>query len=115
MNFLDAALLVCACASCSACSIAACPTGDIPAACPDTGAPSYVNDVARIISQECLSCHSQGGEESSLPLGSYEDVFAERQEALDQIYSCQMPQSGSLSTSQRATLLTWFACGAPQN
>ena len=85
-----------------------------PTSCP-SDPPSYVSDVAPIISQECLSCHAESGEESSIPLETYDEVFSERTVAQDQVESCAMPQSGSLSDSQRTTLLTWFACGAPNN
>jgi len=93
-----------------------CPSNAEPAptSCP-SNPPSYLNDVAPILSQACSSCHGPDGEESSVPLDTYQDVFQERTIVQVQIESCAMPQGGSLSSAQRSTLLTWLACGAPDN
>lgn len=98
-------------AACS--SGASCPT-DLPT-CPDGGAPSWTNDVQPIVQAQCASCHSPGGVEPAQPLVTYGDVYARRGPVLDQVYACLMPQTGSLSATDRNALLTWLECGAPNN
>jgi hypothetical protein len=95
--------------------VADCPN-DLPSSCV-MPAPSYQTTVSPIFNAYCLTCHSSGGQESSLPLGSYEEIYSIRSEVLDQIYSCRMPLSGqpTPTTSERQLLLQWLVCGAPQN
>ena len=45
-----------------------CPN-DTPSACPSP-APSYVSDVAPIVSSHCLQCHAPGGQAQDKPLGT---------------------------------------------
>jgi hypothetical protein len=79
--------------------------------------PSYQTAVSPIFNAYCLTCHSPGGQESSLPLQTYDEISAIRSEVLDQIYSCRMPLSGEPqpTTSERQLVLQWLVCGAPQN
>ncbi|MGZ3417961.1 MAG: hypothetical protein ACXWUG_16175 [Polyangiales bacterium] len=93
---------------------ASCPN-DLPAAC--TTAPSYASEVAPIVSAHCLKCHSKGGVEESVPLDGYSAIFARRTTVLTQVYSCKMPQEGepALSADERAKLLMWLVCKAPNN
>ena len=92
-----------------------CPN-DLPGACPSP-APSYQSDVAPVIMQKCVSCHSPGGQSSDRPLQTYAEVFALRTSVLTQVYGCLMPPVGSpqLTPSERAAILGWLVCGAPQN
>jgi hypothetical protein len=103
---------------------AACPLPPLSADCPNdlpascvTPAPSYQTAVAPIFNSYCLTCHSSGGQESSFPLETYEDIYSNRSEVLDQIYACRMPLSGQPqpTPSERVILLQWLVCGAPQN
>jgi uncharacterized membrane protein len=89
---------------------------DLPDACP-TPTPSYANEVSAIFTTHCTSCHSPGGENSSLPLDTYEQIFSNRRDVLDQVYSCLMPNTGGvpLSSDERAALLAWLVCGSPNN
>jgi len=66
---------------------------------------------------ECLPCHSPGGQEASQPFLTYNEVFARRAAILSQVYGCLMPLQGSQQPSpeQRAELLAWLVCGAPNN
>jgi uncharacterized membrane protein len=93
---------------------ASCPT-DLPA-CP-AQPPSYQHDVAPILAAKCASCHGPGGIESSRPFQTYDQVFAQRQEMLDRVYSCFMPPADGtpLTSAERTTLLEWFRCQAPNN
>lgn len=91
-----------------------CPN-DLPKECP-TPAPSYDADVAPIVAKHCFPCHAPGGEEEQRPLDTYEHVYARRSSVLTQVYSCSMPPSGQAvpSSAERAVLLAWLVCGAPE-
>src|SRR5450631_585125 len=69
-----------------------CPN-DLPASCA-TPAPSYQTTVSPIFNAYCLTCHSSGGQQSSFPLETYNDIYSNRSAVLDQIYACHMPLSG---------------------
>jgi hypothetical protein len=94
----------------------ACPA-DEPASCPSP-APSYASQVGPLIDQYCaVGCHTAGGTASDRPLDSYATVFARRSGVLDQTYQCAMPPIGSPVPSEpdRAAILGWLVCGAPNN
>jgi len=93
---------------------ATCPN-DLPVGCTDE--PSYKTDIATIVSARCLKCHSAGGVEESKPLDSYANVYSRRTTVLTQIYGCRMPPEGepALSPDERAKLLMWLVCKAPNN
>ena len=91
-----------------------CPN-DLPAACGT--APSYQATVAPIINARCLTCHSPGGQQSSLPFQTYSQVYTQRSAILNQVYSCNMPPvpNPRPTEQERQELLMWLVCGAPQN
>jgi hypothetical protein len=95
-------------------SAASCPN-DLPAAC--TTAPSYATEIAPIFASHCTKCHAKGGVEESKPLDGYAEVFSRRTTVLTQVYACKMPPEGepALSESERAKLLLWLVCKAPNN
>ena len=88
-----------------------------PASCPSTTMPSYQNDVAKILSDNCLTCHAPGREATALPLDSYAAVQKLAQQVEDQVAGCGMPPANlvQLGDGDRLTLLTWLVCGAPNN
>jgi hypothetical protein len=92
---------------------AGCPN-DLPKACPSS-APVYA-DVEPIVAARCASCHGPGGTEASIPLTSYAAISARKTTVLAQIYGCRMPPASAeaLTADERATLLAWFVCGAPE-
>jgi hypothetical protein len=92
----------------------ACPN-DLPAAC--TTAPSYAAEIAPIFESHCVKCHSKGGEEESKPLDTHANVYSRRTTVLTQVYACKMPPDGepALSAEERAKLLMWLVCKAPNN
>jgi hypothetical protein len=94
-----------------------CPN-DLPssASC-DTGLPSYGRDAAPIIERRCNACHFPGNTQSEDVFTQYADVFSKRQTVLTRIYSCVMPpaEAAPLTPEERATLLRWLVCGAPEN
>lgn len=94
-----------------------CPN-DLPSACPSEGAPSYAQTIAPIFASRCQSCHREGGEAGGeKTFDTYKTVFDDRRAILNQVYACSMPPSSdeALSDAERAALLTWFVCGAPNN
>ncbi len=97
----------------AACGGGSCPN-DLPAACP-TPSPSWSADVQPIVASRCTRCHTQGGAAGTVPLVTYDDVHVRRSAVLNQVYSCRMPQDGLLGADERAKLLGWLVCGAPDN
>lgn len=93
-----------------------CPVGDIPSACPSP-APTYSKDVEPIFEKKCNLCHGPGGEAKDLPLTTWAEIEKIRGGCLDQIYTCRMPpaKTVTLSSEERATLLAWFVCDAPND
>lgn len=91
-----------------------CPN-DLPQDCPT--APSYQSDIAPLLQQHCVVCHSPTGLESERPLNSYGAVYGQRSEVLTQVYGCQMPPPDMppLSRADRQLLLRWLVCHAPNN
>jgi hypothetical protein len=79
--------------------------------------PSYSADVAPIISAHCLKCHAPGGQEASKDFTTYQHVFDQRAAILDQFYSCRMPPEDEPrpTSPERALLLGWLVCKAPNN
>jgi cytochrome c peroxidase len=87
-----------------------------PASCPMT-VPSYASDVAPILKANCTVCHQAGGEAKELPLDDYASLQMLATQVLDQVAGCAMPPATltQLSDADRATLLAWLVCGAPNN
>ncbi len=92
-----------------------CPN-DLPAACP-AQVPSYAADIAPLLQRRCLVCHAPGGPAASRPLTSYAAVYTLRTTVLSQVYGCVMPPPGAtpLTGAERASLLAWLVCKAPDN
>jgi hypothetical protein len=97
--------------------VGSCPN-DLPssASC-DSELPSYRLDAAPIIERRCNSCHFPGNSQSEDVFADYAGVFSRRQTVLTRIYSCVMPPAAAaaLTLEERATLLQWLVCGAPDN
>lgn len=86
---------------------------NLPASCPPK-APTYA-DVEPILAHACVLCHTAGGQAPTIPLDTYDEVFARRGAALNQVYACTMPKDGvPLSDDERLMLLRWFVCEAPR-
>jgi hypothetical protein len=81
--------------------------------------PSYGSDVVPIIQQKCATpaCHSPTGVEPNRPYQTYDDVKKIQIDILLQVRDCKMPLAGAppLSDEERATLLGWLYCDAPNN
>lgn len=128
MTRLTALLLALGSAWCATTGLAAC-NGDsggagcpsLTSSCPATP-PSWQNDVEPLIDTYCLSCHSEGGvAPPQFDYTTYDGVFRSRSVMVTQIIQCQMPPSDASppaampSPDQRQTLVSWIACGAPDN
>jgi hypothetical protein len=95
--------------------------------------PSYSTDIVPILHARCSPCHFEGGIEDfggpgGLPLTSWASVDNADIAIQNQVARCLMPPidgihtkmihvdaAAPLSSAQRATLLDWLACGAPNN
>jgi hypothetical protein len=97
-------------------AVASCPN-DLPAACP-TDVPSFAGTIAPLLERRCLGCHSPGGVVATkFDFSTYQGVFSHRSAVLNQVYACHMPpaDAGALVPEERAELLTWLVCHAPEN
>ena len=95
---------------------APCPN-DLPASCP-TPTPSYSATVAAIIQDRCNGCHANGGPgQSTEDFSTYDQIHSRRGPMLTQVYSCLMPppDAGQPTPAERAALLGWLVCEAPDN
>jgi hypothetical protein len=93
-----------------------CPN-DLPDTCP-TPTPSYTGSVSAIITSKCNGCHADGGVgQSTEDFSSYDRIHSRRGPILSQVFGCLMPppDAGPLTATERAQLLGWLACEAPDN
>lgn len=94
-----------------------CPN-NLPKLCPSPS-PSFQTDVSPIIQATCVPmCHQPGGVAFDRLYGTYQNVYKQKQDMLDQVYACNMPPPDggvTISPNDRLTLLSWFVCGAPNN
>jgi uncharacterized membrane protein len=94
---------------------------ECPADLPDdsdcaSATPSYSQQVSGVMQQYCAVCHLPGNGRSSTLLSDYEQIYAERRTVFTQIYNCEMPVGHrELTPENRALLLQWLVCGAPNN
>jgi len=90
------------------------PTTDACAA----NAPSYASAIAPLVKERCLSCHFAGNPNSSVVLETQVEISQRAQLVETQVYRCSMPPPGEatpLADDERAELLQWLVCGAPNN
>ena len=89
---------------------------DVTPTCPNPK-PSYEKDVAPILDAQCNNCHV-GGATGPWPLSPYESLFHWREQLLGSLVQCTMPPvdaGETLSATERAKIIGWVACGAPNN
>ncbi len=82
--------------------------------------PSYAKDVVPVLDRTCNStCHAPGV--GPWPLNNHQDVVDWGSIIAGDIEQCSMPPpdasagNGVMTDSERALVLDWFACGAPDN
>ncbi len=93
-----------------------CPS-DLPASCP-TPTPSFNSQVNDIIQRKCGACHTGNGVEASAhEFSTYATIAPQRSAMLNQVYACRMPppDAPGLTVDERAALLGWLVCKAPDN
>jgi len=100
---------------------------DSPAPAPGTGGggdggtvtnPTYTANIKAIIDGNCVSCHGTGGEQSSHPLQTYEQVSARASDIKERIEKpagdpLKMPKGGSLSQANIDLINKWITNGMP--
>ena len=79
--------------------------------------PSYATMIHPILLSTCATCHYPASPYAESSLVTYEDVALVYGAALGQVSACLMPPPArpQLTDEQRAALLGWLACGAPEN
>jgi cytochrome c551/c552 len=68
---------------------------------------SYSNEVDPIFQQHCIGCHQN--------YASYAKIYADRSSIQTSVAEGIMPPEGSLSDTQKNTILCWIENGAPNN
>jgi hypothetical protein len=69
-----------------------------------------------VLNKDCnQTCHAPGA--GPWPLTTYQDVAAWTAPIQMDIQGCTMPppDAGTISSTDRAMVLDWLACGAPNN
>lgn len=107
-------LFIASLSACGTTPMTTCPN-DLPATCPSP-APSWATDVQPTMQRTCLQCHAAG--QNAPTLVTWDQVHAQRTTMLRQVFSCRMPQADggvTLTATERAAMLGWLVCDAPQN
>ena len=94
---------------------------------PHTTAPTYTDDVAKILYGNCVRCHQQDRSAARIPLNSYEAVKLKVREVYEKVESGAMPpwpanstQSLPMKNDPRMTpedigkILAWIEAGTPR-
>jgi hypothetical protein len=84
--------------------------------------PSYAKTIQPLVTNACVTCHYPESDLARSPLTSYADLQLVYGSALGQVSACLMPPPSGpdagqvpLTAAERTALLTWLACGAPDN
>lgn len=89
---------------------------EVPDACPSPS-PKYATDVVPILEAKCNTCHD-GRDGGPWPLTNHADVEHWITQVTSVLLDCTMPPptgTEKLTSDERATLLNWLKCGAPNN
>ncbi len=78
---------------------------------------SFSADVNPIVQGTCnaAGCHASGSFNGPGAITNYTEVFNNRGAIRTAIASGSMPKSGTLTTSQKNSILCWIDSGAPNN
>jgi hypothetical protein len=79
---------------------------------------SFTSRVTTIVQTNCAissGCHGAGSTNSGGPLTNYSQIFNRRSNIKAAVQAGTMPQGATLSASDKADLLSWIDCGAPNN
>jgi hypothetical protein len=90
-----------------------------PSSC-QTPVPSYAHDIAPVLDRTCNNtCHAPGV--GPWPLTDYANVADWGSIIAGDLEQCVMPPpdagagNGNLTAQERAAILNWLGCGAPNN
>ncbi|WP_394844448.1 cytochrome c [Pendulispora brunnea] len=92
---------------------------ELPQQCAGTP-PSYSTEIKSLVEQHCFPCHAPGGTgvgAAGRDFSKYEILQRDKAKALLRVYGCTMPpkEAPQPSADDRATLVKWLVCGAPNN
>lgn len=92
-----------------------CPN-DLPKACPSPP-PSYAGAIAPLVELRCAPCHSGASPIGTYDFTTYDGLASRRSLVLNQVYGCRMPPADAAAPTadERAALLAWLVCRAPNN
>ncbi|MEN9549150.1 MAG: hypothetical protein RIR12_1741 [Bacteroidota bacterium] len=106
----------------TACYVTACSKnndggGTITVDCSTVTNKAFAADVSPIIQSSCatVGCHASGSANGVGALTNYTEIFTHRSRIRTAIANGSMPQGGSLSTTQKNTIICWIDNGAPNN
>lgn len=81
-------------------------------------AKSFTTDVNPIIQNSCATnsgCHGSGSHNGPGELLTYTEVFNSRSDIRTAVFTGAMPQTGSLTTAQKTSIICWIDNGALNN
>ena len=79
---------------------------------------SFASRVSAIVQTNCAissGCHGAGSTNSGGPLTNYSQIFNRRSNIKAAVQAGTMPQGSTLSAADKADLISWIDCGAPNN
>jgi hypothetical protein len=79
---------------------------------------SFSSDVSPIIQSSCATnagCHASGSVNRPGALTTYSQIFNARSDIRSAVSSGAMPQNGSLTTTQKNSIICWIDNGALNN
>jgi len=78
---------------------------------------AFAADVAPIISSSCAiaSCHAAGSSNGPGALTTYAQISSAGSLIKSAVAAGRMPQSGTLTTAQKNTIICWVDSGTPNN
>ncbi len=118
MRRLAAALVLALTAACSGSPDGpSCPT--LATSCPAV-VPSWSNEVQPIVRRSCYPCHEAGGTAvlEGHDFETYAGFTMSPSTVESDVIGCNMPEPGGnepLSATDAQTIVSWFACGHPEN
>ncbi|WP_407525461.1 cytochrome c [Lacibacter sp. MH-610] len=92
--------------------------GNNPPNNPPNCSISFASRVSAIVQTNCAftaGCHGAGSTNSGGPLTNHSQIFNRRSNIRAAVQAGTMPQGATLSAADKADLISWIDCGAPNN
>ena len=86
--------------------------------CSTVSNKAFNADVNPIIQASCafsIGCHATGSSNGPGALTDYAQIFSARNNIRSAVSSGRMPQTGSLTSAQKNSIICWIDSGAPNN